>query len=117
MAGRARRSAGLRIDYETTEAEASGGVTLSGSDSFSGLSPKLAVGYQVSDGLRVYALYSSGFRAGGFTRVVAPQNVAFSFSPQRSHNFEIGTHARFFEADGSAGRVRSPAIVGDVTCP
>lgn len=88
---------GLRFDHEQVDAEASGGVTLSGNENYSALSSKLALGYQISPGLRAYALYSSGFKAGGFTRNVSPANIAFTYDPQTSHNFEIGGKGRLLD--------------------
>ncbi|KJV11006.1 ligand-gated channel [Elstera litoralis] len=89
---------GLRFDYEEVDARAVGTVALSGTDSFSAISPKLALGYKIAPNLRVYGLYSSGFKAGGFTRNVSPANIAFTYDPQKSHNFEVGAKGRFFAA-------------------
>ncbi|MGO4831251.1 TonB-dependent receptor, partial [Rhizobiaceae sp. 2RAB30] len=69
-------SPGLRFDYERAEAQALGGVHLNDDASFTAVSPKLGVSYAVSDDWRVYALYSTGFKAGGFTRNVTPANIA-----------------------------------------
>lgn len=88
---------GLRFDYERVDAKATGGVTLSDKDSFNAVSPKLALGYKISDDLRVYGLYSSGFKAGGFTRNVSPFNIAFTYDPQKTHNFEVGGKGRLFD--------------------
>ncbi|MEM7123441.1 MAG: TonB-dependent receptor [Pseudomonadota bacterium] len=82
---------GLRFDYERADATAVGAVTLSNSDSWSAVSPKFALGYALEDDWRVYGLYSTGFKAGGFTRNVSPANIAFSYDPQYTHNFEVGT--------------------------
>lgn len=85
---------GLRFDHEKAKAEAIGTVTMNGNKSYSSVSPKLALGYQVTDNLRAYALYSNGYKAGGFTRTVTPQNIAFTYAPQQSHNGEVGLKAR-----------------------
>lgn len=90
---------GLRFDYERAEATAGGTVSLSGSDDSNAVSPKVAVGYQVTDGLRAYALYSTGFRPGGFTRNVSVYNIAYTYDPQTSQNFEIGLRGDLFGGD------------------
>lgn len=88
---------GVRLDYESVDAEAKGAVNLTGSQSFAAISPKLALGYQITDGLRAYALYSTGYKPGGFTRNVTPANIAFTYDPQTTHNFEAGLKSRFFD--------------------
>lgn len=87
---------GLRFDYEKNHADATGGVTLTGDDSSHAISPKVALGYQLTDGLRAYALYSTGFKAGGFTRTMTVENIAFTYDPQTSHNFEVGLRGDLF---------------------
>lgn len=91
-------TAGIRYDHEEAEANAVGAVTLAGTKPSSAPSPKAAVGYRLTDDLRVYALYSTGFKAGGFTRNVTPQNIAFTYDPQTTRNYEIG--AKYRTPDG-----------------
>ena len=81
---------GLRLDYEEAEAIGSGAVNLRNEESFTALSPKLSLGYQVTENARLYALYSSGFKPGGFTRNISPANISFAYDPQYTHNFELG---------------------------
>jgi pesticin/yersiniabactin receptor len=85
---------GIRYDYEVADANAVGAVTLSGTKASSAPSYKAAIGYALTDELRVYGLYSTGFKAGGFTRTVAPQNIAFTYEPQTTQNFEVGAKYR-----------------------
>lgn len=87
-------TAGIRYDYEVAEANAIGAVTLAGTKSSDAPSPKVAAGYKLTDDLRVYALYSTGFKAGGFTRNVMPQNIAFTYDPQTTRNYEVGAKYR-----------------------
>ncbi|MBD8686614.1 MULTISPECIES: TonB-dependent receptor [unclassified Rhizobium] len=87
-------SPGLRLDYERAAAEATGGITLNDSDSSTALSPKLGASYGLSDEWRVYGLFSTGFKAGGFTRNVAPANIAFTYDPQNTYNGETGLKYR-----------------------
>ncbi|MGQ3280318.1 MAG: TonB-dependent receptor, partial [Shinella sp.] len=87
-------SPGLRLDYERAAAEATGGVTLNDDNSFTALSPKLAASYGLADEWRVYGVLSTGFKAGGFTRNVAPANIAFTYDPQNTYNGEVGLKYR-----------------------
>ena len=85
---------GIRYDYEVADANAVGAVTLAGTKVSRSPSPKAAIGYALTDDVRVYALYSTGFKAGGFTRNVTPQNIAFTYDPQTTQNVEVGTKYR-----------------------
>lgn len=87
-------SPGLRFDYEHVKAEAAGGITLNDDDSFTALSPKLGASYGLTDEWRVYGLFSTGFKAGGFTRNVTPANIAFTYDPQTTYNGEAGLKYR-----------------------
>ncbi|EKF17495.1 TonB-dependent receptor [Nitratireductor pacificus] len=87
-------SPGLRFDYEKAKATSAGGVTLDGENSFSSLSPKLGASYRVSDEWLVYGLFSTGFKAGGFTRTMTPANIAFTYDPQTTYNGEVGVKYR-----------------------
>ncbi len=87
-------SPGLRFDYERAAAKALGGITLEDDNSFTALSPKLAVAYSLDDAWRVYALYSTGFKAGGFTRNVTAANIAYTYDPQHTYNGEAGVKYR-----------------------
>lgn len=85
---------GLRFDYERAEADAAGGVTLSDDDSFMALSPKLGASYGLTDEWRLFGLFSTGFKAGGFTRTLTPANIAFTYDPQHTYNGEVGLKYR-----------------------
>lgn len=88
---------GVRVDVERAHAEAIGTVTLDGNKTSSAVSPKLAFGYQISDAFRAFALYSTGFKPGGFTRNISPANIAFTYNPQMTHNFEVGLKGRLLD--------------------
>ncbi len=92
-------SPGLRFDYEKAKAHAEGGVSLDDEASFGAVSPKLGASYAVTDDWRVYGLFSTGFKAGGFTRTLTPQNIAFTYDPQHTYNGEAGVKYR--APDGS----------------
>lgn len=81
---------GLRFDTFRTEAQASGFVALSGARDETAVTPKVAVGYQLAEAIRVFALYSNGFKPGGFTRTVTPLNFAFTYGRARTDNVEAG---------------------------
>lgn len=85
---------GIRFDYETVDAHAQGGVSLDDSDSFSAVSPKLGATYALTDDWRAYGLFSTGFKAGGFTRTLTPANIAFTYEPQQTYNGEVGIKYR-----------------------
>lgn len=90
---------GVRFDYEKVKAHAVGGVAMDGSANFSAVSPKLGASYAITDEWRAYGLFSTGFKAGGFTRNVTPANIAFTYDPQHTYNGEAGIKYR--SADGS----------------
>jgi pesticin/yersiniabactin receptor len=90
---------GLRVSRELTHADTSyGPLSLANRDEATSLLPKLALGYQANKALRLHAIFSTGFKAGGFTRAVTPATIAFSYDPQHSYNFELGAALR--SADG-----------------
>ncbi|RVH10193.1 TonB-dependent receptor [Sinorhizobium meliloti] len=92
-------SPGLRFDYEKARARADGAVTIAGERSFGGVSPKLGASYALDDEWRVHGLFSTGYKAGGFTRNVTPENIAFTYDPQNTDNGETGIKYRAL--DGS----------------
>lgn len=92
-------SPGARFDYEKAKAIAEGGISLDDDDDFTAVSPKLAASFALAEEWRIYALYSTGFKAGGFTRNVTPANIAFTYDPQNTNNGEAGI--KYQSADGS----------------
>lgn len=85
---------GLRFDYERAAAQASGMINFGKDNSFTALSPKLGASYGLTDELRVYGLFSTGFKAGGFTRTVTSLNNSFTYDPQTTYNGEVGLKYR-----------------------
>lgn len=89
---------GARLDYHKVKARtAAPGIDLSNDDDFTGFSPKLSLGYRLTDETRLYALVSSGFKAGGFTRFVTPATISFSYDPEKVLNGEIGVRSQLWE--------------------
>ncbi len=67
---------------------------------FTGLSPKLAVSYDLSGGRMLYAVASEGYRAGGFnTGGLTGASLASDsrFRPDRLWNFETGIKGAVFD--------------------
>lgn len=86
---------GLRVSREETKANTYFGPTvLDNATGKTSALPKLSIGYQASDALRLYGVFSTGFKAGGFTRAVTPATIAYSYAPQHSYNYELGARAR-----------------------
>lgn len=85
---------GLRLDYERAEAEAVGFINFKDDNDFMSLSPKLGASYGLTDELRVYGLFSTGYKAGGFTRTVTSLNNSFTYDPQTTYNGEVGLKYR-----------------------
>ncbi len=82
---------GLRAEQREVEASgAFGAYAVTGDDDFSAVSPKLALGYKLSEVTRLYALYSTGYKPGGFTRLVTPAIASFSYDPETVDNYEVG---------------------------
>lgn len=97
---------GLRYDWENRQATFNGfgdavfaggqvldflpDTTVDGS--YSALSPKVSVSYQLSPVTQSYLTYSRGFRAGGVNAQRYPVNsgIKQTFDPEYSDNFEIG---------------------------
>ncbi|MEP3115384.1 TonB-dependent receptor [Nisaea sp.] len=97
-------TAGLRWSREDASVEYSrvspGPLSLTDDDSFTDLSPKLSIGWQINDANRVYALASRGFKPGGFNHTVgftefdATQNLRYE--SETSTNIEAGWRGRLF---------------------
>ncbi|GGO54371.1 pesticin/yersiniabactin receptor [Roseovarius pacificus] len=86
--------AGARWDFETTDATATGVVTMRGSDDWNAFSPKLGLSYSITPEWQAYGIVSSGFKAGGFTRTLTPANIAYTYDPATTWNGEAGLKYR-----------------------
>lgn len=67
---------------------------------FNGFSPKLSIQREFASGGLAYALFSEGYRAGGFNSggFVLIRSNRQSFAPDRLRNYELGLKARLFDA-------------------
>ncbi|MCC5872467.1 MAG: TonB-dependent receptor [Gammaproteobacteria bacterium] len=94
-------SAALRI----CEADFGAGpvdTTISGSQTWSNLSPKLGAQYFFSDDLMGYATWSRAFRSGGFNgRATSPTTIG-PFDEEQADNFEVGMKSAMLD-----GRMRA----------
>lgn len=105
--------AGLRYDYETKEQSVRGEYqpftdpepifefqkdTTAQAD-FTAFSPKVGLSYELAEENILFATYSRGFRAGGFTPLSSDpsQPPLFPYDPEFSNNFEIGSKNAFFD--------------------
>ena len=66
-------------------------VTAAAEEKWDKFTPKVALKYQLNDDSMVYALYSNGYRAGGFNgRVDSVETAATPYDPETVDNFELG---------------------------
>lgn len=67
-------------------------------DTFTDVSPKVALDYQFSDDILLYTSYSTGFKSGGFSsRTLVKRDEVLRFRPEELETFEIGAKSEFFE--------------------
>ncbi|WP_210324525.1 TonB-dependent receptor [Chelatococcus reniformis] len=79
------------VDFVRPDVYGNGqGFDFDRSASFRSLQPKLSLGYQMTDSIRVYALVSEGYKPGGFNRAVSFPQDATPYKPETAWNFEVG---------------------------
>jgi iron complex outermembrane receptor protein len=61
------------------------------------LSPKAGIDYKWTQNLMTYAMYSTGFRGGGFGPRPSNAGQLHSFKPEDLDNFEIGAKSELFD--------------------
>ena len=86
---------------------------ISNEDTFSDLSPRLALSYDLSDEATVYATVSRGYKAGGFSldRNGADNSAVNEvFDPEILTNYEVGVKSELF---GGRARFNAAAFVLD----
>ncbi len=77
-------------------------TTISDSNSWSNVSPKLGAQYFFSDDLMAYATWSRAFRSGGYNgRATSPSTIG-PFNEEQADNFEIGVKSAMLD-----GRIRA----------
>jgi pesticin/yersiniabactin receptor len=88
---------GVRFDYVRSHQDVSEPVAASDTKISMAVSPKLGLGYRLTEDLRAYFLFSTGFQPGGFSRTLAPLSPTASYDPATTRNFEIGLKSRLFD--------------------
>ncbi len=63
--------------------------------------PKLALNYDVSETAMVYASAAKGFLAGGYNYGLSRAESSFTYGPEYTWNYEVGTKASFFDGKAS----------------
>ena len=75
-----------------------GGWTFLGEDKWSETTPRIGLDYSFSNDVMVYAMYSTGFRSGGFTgRPATPAAAEAPFDPETVENIEFGIRSEWFD--------------------
>lgn len=82
-----------KVDFDQNDP---GGYDFDGSDDFTSVQPKVALGYQLTDETRIYGLVSQGYKPGGFNRSVSTPADAESYDDETAWNFELGGRTRTF---------------------
>ncbi|RZA03446.1 MAG: TonB-dependent receptor [Sphingobacteriaceae bacterium] len=103
---------GIRYDYEHRKAFVNGTYKPDASPvafttapdqtataSFRAFSPKVSIAYHPAENNTLYASYSRGYRAGGFSQLTDdPSAPALDFyKPEYSNNYEVGTKNTFWD--------------------
>lgn len=92
---------GVRLSYEDAsidyERVAPSALSVHGDDNFADVSPKLAVGWQVTPDHRIYGVVSRGFKPGGFNHTVSSANDEVAYKSETSTNFEAGWRASLLD--------------------
>ncbi|CAN5369962.1 TonB-dependent receptor [soil metagenome] len=92
-------------DVDSVVVQGAGRRSVTSSSAMSGLSPKLALAYQVTDTVNLYAQASQGYRAGGFNTAgpigqtfdAGPGSPAREYLPDELWNLEVGGKALFWD--------------------
>lgn len=64
--------------------------------SFNSFQPKVSLGYQLTDQVRLYGLISEGYKAGGFNHAVSFAADALPYKPETAWNYEVGARTSLF---------------------
>ena len=69
----------------------SGDINATGSEKWDEFTPKVGVRYKMTDDAMLYALYSKGYRSGGFNgRVDTVETAEIPYDPEFVDNYELG---------------------------
>ncbi|WP_430906789.1 TonB-dependent receptor [Maribacter sp. 2-571] len=97
-------TAGLRYDHETVDADVSRSFSIpvfptdqfSETADFNAFSPKIAVSYQATENVFLFANAAKGFRPGGINTFVLDRTQA-AFDPETTLNYEAGVKTNLFD--------------------
>lgn len=98
-------TAGLRVSHERAEidgfrddAYSNGyGFDFANKADFTGVQPKLAIGYELAPETRVFGLVSRGYKAGGFNHSISSIIDATPYDPETAWNFETGIRSALLD--------------------
>lgn len=94
-------TAGLRLDHSSASG-AQAYVRNSGTSSYvadlsdTKVLPMAALSCEIAKGIRGYALFSTGWLAGGYDYYCATSRDSFSYKPEYTRNYEAGVKTAFF---------------------
>src|SRR5450432_4057301 len=103
--------AGLRYDYQQSNAEVSGlylpdgsingfptQPDTSGKTTYHALSPMFSFSFHPDDHAHIYVSYNRGFRTGGLTQLSSDpsQPPLYPYQPEYSNNYELGLKSNYF---------------------
>ena len=89
---------GGRFTRDEKETRQAGVVNAGASDNWKAFTPKAGLNYQATDDVLIYALYSAGFRSGGFNgRVDSVQTATTPYDEENVDNYEIGFKSELFD--------------------
>lgn len=92
-------TAGLRWSREHAEIDfqrsGDGAFTFDNQQSFSSLSPKLALGWQLDSNNRVYLSATKGYKPGGFNHAVSSLGDQVAYDAENSVSVELGWRSHF----------------------
>src|SRR5450432_2952067 len=104
--------AGLRYDYQQSNAEVSGlylpdgsingfptQPDTSGNASYHAFSPMLSFSFNPNENAHLYISYKQGYRTGGLTQLSTDpsQPPLYPYQPEYSHNYELGLKTNYLE--------------------
>ncbi len=84
----------VSIDGSRQDSFATGmGFAFRARSSYDSFQPKMAVGYAVGDGMRLYGTVSRGYKPGGYNHSISSLADATPYDPERAWNYEVGAKA------------------------
>jgi iron complex outermembrane receptor protein len=93
-----KKNTGLIDPLFTAQLAVAGGIDNPVSKSWSEFTPKVSLRYRWSPDLMAYALYSRGFRAGGFSGRPGTYEAAVTpYDPERVDNYELGIKSEWLD--------------------